>query len=116
MKDNAGVIIDDYAVGSNAYIIGTFELSLPLMPKELGMKTKAFIDYGAVGTTDEDPYERAYYSSWELQDDFAFRSTFGLSVSWNSPIGPIQFDFARPIASEDYDRERFFRFTAGTKF
>ena len=116
LKDSAGVIKDDYAVGSNAYIIGTFELSLPLMPKELGMKTKAFIDYGAVGTTDEDPYERAYYSSWELQDDFAFRSTFGLSVSWNSPIGPIQFDFARPIASEDYDRERFFRFTAGTKF
>ena len=117
LKDAAGNISDDYAIGSNAFIIGTFEMSLPLgIPKELGMKTKAFVDFGALGSTDPDPYESNYYSNWALEDDFSFRSTIGLSVSWKSPIGPIQFDFARPIVKEDYDEERFFRFTAGTRF
>lgn len=115
--DRSGVgprdVVSDNAAGANQYIIGTTEVQLPLgIPKELGMKTKAFIDFGAIGETDQD--ERVYFRN--VEDDFAFRATYGISISWKSPIGPIQFDFARPIAKEDYDKERFFRFTAGTRF
>ncbi len=115
--DRSGVgprdILSDTAAGANQYAIGTTEVQLPLgIPKELGMKTKAFIDFGAIGETDPD--NNVYFST--VEDDFAFRATYGLSISWKSPIGPIQFDFARPIEKEDYDKERFFRFTAGTRF
>lgn len=100
----------DYSLGANKYIIGTLETSLPLgIPKELGMKTKAFIDFGAVGDTDEVP-------SANIEDDFAFRASAGISISWKSPIGPIQFDFASALAKEDYDKDKFFRFSAGTRF
>lgn len=101
------------AVGANMFIIGTSELTLPLgIPKEIGMKTKLFTDYGFIGKAD-DPRD---YGNYIIEDDFAFRATAGLSVSWKSPIGPIQFDFARVIKKEDYDDDRFFRFSAGTRF
>ncbi|MGB0819897.1 MAG: BamA/TamA family outer membrane protein, partial [Parvibaculales bacterium] len=29
---------------------------------------------------------------------------------------PVRFDFAEPLAKEDYDQTRFFRFTIGTSF
>lgn len=115
--DRSGVgprdIVSDTAAGANQYAIATTEVQLPLgIPKELGMKTKAFIDFGAIGEVDPD----SNVNLRSVVDEFAFRATYGLSVSWKSPIGPIQFDFARPIVKEDYDKERFFRFTAGTRF
>ena len=96
------------------FLIGTTEVTLPLgIPREIGMKTKLFTDYGFVGKSDENPN---IYPNYIIEDDFAFRMTAGLSVSWKSPIGPIQFDFARVIQKEDYDDDRFFRFSAGTRF
>ncbi len=105
---------EEDAIGAKMFLIGTTEVTLPLgIPKEIGMKTKLFTDYGFVGKSDENPN---IYPNYIIEDDFAFRMTAGLSVSWKSPIGPIQFDFARVIQKEDYDDDRFFRFSAGTRF
>ena len=105
---------EEDALGAKMFLIGTTEVTLPLgIPKEIGMKTKLFTDYGFVGKSDENPN---IYPNYIIEDDFAFRMTAGLSVSWKSPIGPIQFDFARVIQKEDYDDDRFFRFSAGTRF
>ncbi len=99
-----------YALGANLYLVGTAEISLPLgIPKEVGMRANAFIDYGWLGDTD-------VQASDDVADRFAFRATYGLSISWRSPFGPVRFDWARPIVKEDYDEPRFFRFSVGTVF
>ena len=101
-----------YALGSNRYITGTTQVSLPLgIPKEVGMRANAFVDFGILGETDQAPSATS-----QIEDEMAFRATYGLSFSWRSPFGPVRFDFARPIAKEDYDETRFFRFTIGSSF
>ena len=111
--DRSGVgprqISTGYAVGANKYIIGTTEVSVPLgIPKDVGIKANLFVDFGAVGDTDE--------TLNDIEDDFAFRATSGLSISWKSPFGPVRFDFATALKKEDYDKAKSFRFSVGTRF
>ena len=111
--DRSGVgprqISTGYAVGANRYIIGTTEVSVPLgIPKDVGIKANLFVDFGAVGDTDE--------TLNDIEDDFAFRATSGLSISWKSPFGPVRFDFATALKKEDYDKAKSFRFSVGTRF
>ena len=102
----------DTALGANRYLTGTTQVSLPLgIPKEVGMRANAFVDFGFLGETDVLPT-----STSQIEDEMAFRATYGLSFAWRSPLGPVRFDFARPIVKEDYDETRFFRFTIGTSF
>ncbi len=35
---------------------------------------------------------------------------------WDSPFGPLRFDFAYPISKASYDRTQFFAFGGGTHF
>ncbi|MDD9798636.1 MAG: BamA/TamA family outer membrane protein, partial [Alphaproteobacteria bacterium] len=99
----------DYVLGAKQYIVGTLETQIPLgIPKELGIKGFAFTDFGFLGKTD--------VQAANVQDEFSFRATYGISFTWKSPFGPVRFDLARPIVEEDYDNAQFFRFRAGTRF
>ncbi len=114
--DRSGVgprqISTGYSLGANQYVVATTEVSLPLgIPKDVGMKANAFIDFGFLGDTDS-----VSSVANDIEDEFAFRATTGLSISWRSPFGPVRFDFARALAKEDYDDTRFFRFSVGTRF
>lgn len=125
------------AIGGKIYAIGTAEIKLPLpLPKEYGIRTSAFIDAGTVGLVDSS--NKAINSNLDLwinpatgglcindpapnciapiQDDLSLRATAGVSVSWDSPFGPVRFDFAKVLRKEDYDRTEGFRFSAGTSF
>jgi outer membrane protein insertion porin family len=35
---------------------------------------------------------------------------------WDSPFGPLRFDFAYPILKQPYDRVQWFQFGGGTRF
>jgi outer membrane protein insertion porin family len=35
---------------------------------------------------------------------------------WDSPFGPLRFDYAVPLSKASYDRTQMFRFGGGTKF
>ena len=51
-----------------------------------------------------------------VQDDLSLRLSAGVSISWDSPFGPVRFDLAEVLMKEDYDRVESFRFSAGTSF
>ena len=109
------------SLGANRYFIGTAQVSLPLgLSKESGMRANLFVDFGALGETDESnsaPCQNGQKVNCRvIEDDLAFRATTGLSFAWRSPFGPVRFDFAEPLAKEDYDQTRFFRFTIGSSF
>ena len=116
-------IVSKDALGAQAYIFGTTEVSFPnFLPEALGIRTSIFSDYGYIGITDEQ--ERIYSIPGDpnslllqdVQDGFDFRMSAGLSVYWQSPFGPVRFDLAKVLRSEFYDQEEIFRFSAGTRF
>ena len=88
-----------------------------------------FSDFGTVGGVDPDTKalnnDLRYYVDLDgdgiaetapIQDDLALRATAGVTVSWDSPFGPVRFDFAKILMKEEYDRTEGFRFSAGTSF
>ena len=52
----------------------------------------------------------------EVDDSFIPRATVGVSVFWNTPIGPLRFNFSHALKKEDYDKEQTFDLTVSTKF
>ncbi|HTM73442.1 MAG TPA: BamA/TamA family outer membrane protein, partial [Pseudolabrys sp.] len=44
------------------------------------------------------------------------RAAAGVGLLWDSPLGPIRFDFAFPFLKQSYDRTQWFRFSGGTSF
>lgn len=117
------------ARGGNAYSILSLELTVPTpLPESYGIKTALFFDYGAVGILD-DQFQRTGSRSipttrvssgvitpFTTPDDFATRGSFGLSVFWRSPFGPIRLDFSEPFQSKYYDRTENFRFSTAQQF
>ena len=51
-----------------------------------------------------------------LDNSMHIRSSVGVGLIWDSPFGPLRFDYAVPLTSEPYDRTQRFRFGGGTKF
>lgn len=117
------------AIGAKIHAIGSAEILLPLpLPKEYGIRAALFTDFGTVGLVDDstkainedlafwvDPDGDGIFSK-PVQDDLAIRATAGVSISWDSPFGPVRFDIAEAIRKEFYDRTEGFRFSAGTSF
>ena len=44
------------------------------------------------------------------------RSSVGAGLIWDSPFGPLRFDYAFPITKDPADRIQELRFSGGTKF
>jgi outer membrane protein insertion porin family len=110
------------ALGGKAYAIGSLELAFPLpyVPEEFGLDGAFFLEAGTVGILDEaDKDRRAQLDPFtvvRVDDSASVRASAGLSIGWDSPFGPIRFDFAQILASEDYDRTQSFRFATNTRF
>ena len=49
-------------------------------------------------------------------DAFHLRSSVGFSFFWDTPIGPLKFNFAQAIRKEDYDLEQVFDLSVATDF
>jgi outer membrane protein insertion porin family len=121
VDDVSGAIIDEGdAVGGNAFAIGTVQLDVPLpVPESFGLGGALFVDFGTLGYLDA--ANRATVdlpgSTRLIVDDSAsLRVAAGVSVFWDSPFGPVQFDFAQPLQHEDYDQTEEFRFSTRTQF
>ncbi|MES1157130.1 MAG: outer membrane protein assembly factor BamA [Alphaproteobacteria bacterium] len=111
------------AVGGNMYAIGSFQLDFPNgLPDSFGIETALFTEFGTLGIVDARNRQTRVITQGNLvttqyvDDSPSLRASAGLSVFWDSPFGPVQFDFAQPFAYEDYDRRESFRFSTRTNF
>ena len=50
------------------------------------------------------------------EDGLDPRVTAGMSIFWESPFGPIRFDFTQPLVQQPYDDRKSFQFTTRTRF
>jgi len=108
------------AVGGNAYAIGTLQLDVPLpLPESFSLGSALFVDFGALGIVDSANRQTVPLdanSNFIVDDTASLRVAAGVSIFWDSPFGPVQFDLAQPLEYEDYDRRQEFRFSTRTNF
>ena len=106
---------DQDALGGNMFAVARFEADFPLgLPEEYGITGGAFLDVGSVWSLDNTA--GGPLGANPVDDSFIPRATVGLSVFWNTPIGPLRFNFSKAVQKEDYDKEQSFDLTISTKF
>jgi outer membrane protein insertion porin family len=127
------------ALGGTMYWGASFEMQYPLyfLPKDSGFRGAIFVDSGSVwgyrGETANPatgeingfvtgtqpgglPTKFLCQCGLQFADSPAVRASAGASIIWDSPFGPLRFDFAYPFLKQSYDRTQFFSFGGGTKF
>lgn len=95
----------DYNLNKNAkpydmMLANNLEMTFPLFPKAK-MRWGLFYDYGMIGQGKVTDVKKA---------------GTGAFLEWNSPVGPLQFIFSRPLLKEDGDNTSSFEFTLGQRF
>jgi outer membrane protein insertion porin family len=122
------------AIGGTNYWGASLEFQYPFyfLPKDAGFRGAVFFDAGSVwgfkgetqlATTGEvNGIVNAAQGSFVCQCGMIFadqpfiRMSAGASIIWDSPFGPLRFDFAYPITKTGYDKTQFFAFGGGTHF
>ncbi|KAB1076050.1 outer membrane protein assembly factor BamA [Methylobacterium planeticum] len=142
------------AIGGSTYVGGTVEVQFPIwgIPRDLGLKGAVFADAGTLfgyhgrrtfnvngdsfinGVA---PGGACSFNAFTIgvepecvnvHDSAKIRSSIGASILWNSPLGPIRFDYAYAISKDEgvrvpgtnfrvgKDQTQAFRFSGGSRF
>lgn len=145
------------AIGGSTYVGGTLEVQFPLygVPRDLGLKGALFADAGTLfgyhGKTSFDVNGDQFINGFSagrcafnaytigvepecvnVRDKATIRSSVGASILWNSPLGPIRFDYAYALSKDEgekvfvpilgkyghigRDQTQAFRFSGGSRF
>ncbi len=142
------------ALGGTTYFGGTVELQFPIfgLPRDLGLRGAVFADAGTLFNYEggsksitnpaftgcpvgaearqfkvvtNSPYQNNVAC---VRDKNTVRSSVGVSLLWQSPLGPIRFDYAYALSKDEGardpatgikyggDRLQAFRFSGGARF
>ncbi|WP_442864982.1 outer membrane protein assembly factor BamA [Bosea sp. NBC_00550] len=141
------------AVGGTSYFGGSVEVQFPIwgLPRDLGLRGALFADAGTLFNYDGGSSSAfagcpagsearqfnvvtggAQTNIACVRDKNILRSSVGVSLLWQSPLGPIRFDYAYALTKDDGqwglnpatgiagkyggDRLQAFRFSGGTRF
>lgn len=119
------------AIGGTTYLGGSLEMQFPIwgLPRELGLRGAVFADAGTLfGYKGKTAFDVNFNGVFDcnnpnvqpecvrLSDERTIRSSVGASILWQSPLGPIRFDYAYALSKADGDRTQAFRFSGGTRF
>lgn len=100
-------------LGGNLYAVAKFEAQFPLgLPEEYGLRGALFYDVGNL---------------WDLKnvdtaganvvgESGSFRHVIGVSILWDTAIGPLRFNFSNAVKKEDFDEEQSFDLTLQARF
>lgn len=98
-----GKVIDsckNIDTGGKIAMTNSIELSFPLIQR-VKMRGLAFIDYGMVGQTKLNEMSRL---------------SAGIGIEWQTPIGPLQIFYSRPLNNKEGDKVERFQFNIGARF
>ena len=129
------------ALGGTKYWGASFELQMPFwfLPKEVGLKGAVYADAGGLydyqgpttwAATGEltttknsncipstiNPATAGTCTGLVFDNGNVVRSSVGVGLIWQSPFGPLRFDYAVPLTKGQFDRVQQFRFGGGTSF
>jgi outer membrane protein insertion porin family len=117
------------ALGGAMYWGASVEAQTPLyfLPKDIGIKLAAFADAGSLWNYKGPTFWNVTGETLQvgLDSPSMIRSSVGVGLLWDSPLGPLRFDLAYPITKycatpvgggSICDRTQVFRFSGGTRF
>jgi len=117
------------ALGGTMFWGASLEAQTPLyfLPKEIGIKLATFVDAGSLwGYKGPATWNMTGETVQVGLDKFSdIRSSAGIGLLWDSPLGPLRFDFAYPLTkycetgiggNQVCDKTQVFRFSGGTRF
>jgi outer membrane protein insertion porin family len=130
------------ALGGTKYWGASFELQMPFwfLPKEMGMKGAVYADAGGLydykGPTDwaftgevnqpgctpptnnglARPAAPGTCLGLQFDPGNVVRTSVGVGLIWQSPFGPLRFDYAVPLTKASHDVVQQFKFGGGTTF
>ena len=101
---------NEEAVGGNTYISASTGIKFPIpsLTEEYGIGAGLHLNAGTLFDSDLDDSD--------VDESNSIRISAGASIFWDSPIGPLRFDFTEVINKETFDRTEFFQFSGGTSF
>lgn len=103
-----------YSLGGLWKINGSTQLNFPIfIPDEYQIKGFVFADYGILGKPPRGDY--TYYGRDNYVDNDV-RTSVGVGIYWNTPMGPMNFSWGWPLKMNDYDREQRFLLSFETQF
>ena len=112
-----------YALGGLWKLNGSTQLNFPIfIPDEYQIKGFVFADYGVLGKPPavEDTYTLCYAAdkctTRNNNIDDNFRTSVGVGIYWNTPMGPMNFSWGWPLKMTEYDREQRFLLSFETQF
>ncbi len=102
------------ALGGLNYAVARFEYGFPIgFVEDLGISGGLFLDMGSVWSLDN---RNGAGGAGSVDDRFKLRSAAGLSIFWDTAIGPLTFNFSKALKSESYDEERSFDIALTARF
>lgn len=100
----------DEALGGNYFAVARFEAEFPIgLPEEYGISGGVFIDYGSV-------WDIGRPATGVEYNEFTPRAIAGISVFWDTPVGPLRFNFTEPLDVQPNDQTKSFDVTISTQF
>ncbi|SSC73644.1 unnamed protein product [Ciceribacter sp. T2.26MG-112.2] len=107
-----GPRLEGDALGGTTYFTASAEANfpLPLFPQDLNIRGTVFADAGTLYGND------VGNSAGAVGTDMSLRASVGAGILWLSPFGPLRFDYAVPVAKEDFDEVQNFRFSMANAF
>ena len=108
----------DDAIGGTNYWAATAELRFPIpfIPDDIGISGAVFADAGSLWGANDLAKRLDAEQQITLVDVNEFRSSVGVSLLWNSPVGPLRVDYSSILSEQAFDKEELLRFGAQTKF
>src|ERR1700736_615700 len=115
------------ALGGTKYWGASAELQMPFwfLPKEVGLKGAVYADAGSLwdyqgptswAATGEVNSPTCPTCGMQYDDSNVIRTSVGVGLIWQSPFGPLRFDYAVPLTKGKYDIVQQFKFGGGTSF
>ncbi len=119
------------ALGGQYYWNATAEINFPapFLPESFGIRGAVFADAGSLWGVDDNGVNAiktanaaanagAGLNSSQMDQILGndIRASVGASIIWNSPFGPLRFDYAEPIIQQKQDEIRQFNFGISSTF
>ena len=109
-----------YSLGGLWKVNGSTQLNFPIfIPDEYQVKGFVFFDYGILGKPPKEEYTyclpgTTYCKNNDIDSDL--RTSVGVGIYWNTPMGPMNFSWGWPLKMNEYDKEQRFLLSFETQF
>ncbi|HEU0029693.1 MAG TPA: outer membrane protein assembly factor BamA [Kofleriaceae bacterium] len=123
---DVGARLDPLPLGGNLQLIGNAEIEFPLV-KKLGLSGVVFFDIGNAYNLERRYCSHAGASSTSTPSTVdpcvspagmlgGLRKSIGAGIRWNSPMGPLRFEWGLPLDLGPNEKPSGLDFTIGTSF